>query len=450
MGTLELVRQLTFSRLRPMKFALLLFLVAFAARVAALLAMRNVHQFHGMQAGADAFEFDQLGLHLAARLGYCVKVGHLTAFRAPGWPLFLALLYFISYANYPLVYLTLCAMGAITCVLIYRAARHVVAESDARIGAWVAAFYLPHVYLSTLFLSETLFILLLSAFLLLLFSYLREPAWSKMSFAGVVLGYAVLTRPFALLLLPIISGYLLWSRRKQFASTALALVPLCLACAAPGAPWTVRNYQVFHKAIWGTTNGGSTFYGANNDLVLYDGRFLGAWVPTPLLPHRDWVVAAPNEVEHDQREYQLGEAWVKDHLSAMPLLEYFKFARLIAPDMLSGNPKSSLMQAVAYLPVLVLMVFGWRECARPRRRTPYWGLVHCLTLATVVSALIFYGSDRFRDATLPALILYAALGAAVLRQRFSTSIVLPLELEPALRQAVSSSPLCENGDVSSQ
>lgn len=53
---------------------------------------------------------------------------------------------------------------------------------------------------------------------------------------------------------------------------------------------------------------------------------------------------------------------------------------------------------------------------QPYRTTP-WYAVHSLMLMTVISALIYYGSDRFRDATMPSLVIYAAPGLTTFRQR---------------------------------
>lgn len=398
-------------------FAACLFAVALLVRVAATVGLRNIYKFHGMQGGADPVEFNAIALHLASGLCYCVRPDHLTAFRAPGWPLFMAGLYSISYENYPLVYLSLCGIGALTCVLIYLAARHVLTENQARIAGGIAAFYFPHIYFSTLFQSEGLFILLLSIFLLLVLQYIQAPRSWKILAAGAVLGYAVLTRPVALLLLPILGLWLLWRNRSSFVSGLLPAIVLGVGCAAVLTPWNLRNYRVFHKFVLATTNGGSTFYGANNDIVLHDPHWLGSWVPTPMLPHRDWVVAAPDEVEHDAREYVLGKQWVRDHLAQMPLLEFYKFGRLVLPDMTSGNKSYRLLQAAGYLPVLFLMILGWSECFRKPYRTPQWTAVHCLMVMTIVSSLIYYGSDRFRDATTPALVMYASLGATVLWRR---------------------------------
>jgi 4-amino-4-deoxy-L-arabinose transferase-like glycosyltransferase len=396
--------------------------VALAVRVAALLAVRNIHKPPGTEGGADAIEFNSLALHLASGVGYCLRAGHPTSFRAPGFPLFLGAVYSVSYGNYPLAYLSLCLIGALTCVVTYFIAAQLLSENTARIAGVVAAFYFPHIYFSTIFLSECLFVFIISVALLFQLKHLRTSSLSTILAAGALIGYATLTRPVAMLLVPLVIAVLAWRHWRHLYRAIVPVLALTIVWSVVMLPWVLRNYHVHKKWVLVATNGGSTLYGANNDIVLHNPRYLGAWVPDVGLPHRDWIVAAPDEVTHDQREQTLGKQWIRDHLLQMPLLEFYKIVRLWLPDTLSGNKLYRLLQAIGYLPVFVLMLFGMAECARKPYRTVYWAAVHSLIVMTVISALIYYGFDRFRDANTPALAIYAALGLTVLWRRRIVSL----------------------------
>src|SRR4051794_32779038 len=135
---------LRFSR---QKYCVLLLLLAFVLRWGAVVGLRDMHQFHGRAvAGADAVEFNALGLNMASGHGYSIVPGRPTSFRAPGFPLVLAALYRISYGNYALVYTALSLIGALTCLLTYAMAREILKEGTARIAGLLGAFYLPHIY----------------------------------------------------------------------------------------------------------------------------------------------------------------------------------------------------------------------------------------------------------------------------------------------------------------
>jgi 4-amino-4-deoxy-L-arabinose transferase-like glycosyltransferase len=88
-----------------------------------------------------------------------IHPGEPTAFRAPGFPLVLALLYWYSYSNYLLAYLLFCLLGAATAVATYCLARELLPESLARVSGFLLAVYFGHVYFATIFLSEGLFAL---------------------------------------------------------------------------------------------------------------------------------------------------------------------------------------------------------------------------------------------------------------------------------------------------
>src|SRR5206468_2031675 len=107
-----------------------------------------------------------------------------------------------------------------------------------------------------------------------------------------------------------------------------------------------------------TTNGGSTFYGGNNDRVAGETYSLGGWLSTTELPGRNQIEAAPDEVTHDRIEWRLGREWLSSHRSLLPKLLACKFLRLWLPDVDSKNKKYVFMQMVTYGPFLMLFALG--------------------------------------------------------------------------------------------
>jgi hypothetical protein len=140
---------------------------------------------------------------------------------------------------------------------------------------------------------------------------------------------------------------------------------LCAAWALVVLPWTVRNFAVFNQLVWITTNGGSTFYGANNDIVLHDRAFLGSWVSTTRLPGQSLIDA--DEAVHDRIAWRLGFAWVRSHWSQMPLLFCYKIGRFIMPAVESPNKNFVVLQSITYLPYGLLIFLGMGACWRTRR-----------------------------------------------------------------------------------
>jgi 4-amino-4-deoxy-L-arabinose transferase-like glycosyltransferase len=383
-----------------------MFGVALAVRIALVLLLRD--PLVGPTAGpsADDVEFDAIARNLADGVGF-VNHGRPTSFRAPGWPWLLAGVYATLGTWPPFVYLLNCLLGAASCVLAYALGRELLDEKGARRAAWLTAFFLPHAWFATLYYSENLFVPLLALSAWLMVRQARTDAIWPAAAAGLVLGAAALTRPFAVLLVPLWGVLPLLAPRSGYGRASLASVAFAASAVAVIAPWTLRNQAVHGRPVLIATNGGSTFYGGNNDRVFREWRLWGSWVSTVELPGRDEIEAAPDEVSHDRVEWRLGTEWGRDNpgkaLSLLPL----KVLRLIfwLPDFDAGR-WFVVLRAVCWGPFLVLLLFSLTRLPRGRA----WLVIHAALLATAAAAMIFWGSPRFRDANAPLLMLLAAVG----------------------------------------
>lgn len=388
----------------------ILFVAALTVRLVALLSVRQLSQLPGMQAGADGVEFEQLARALAQGRGYVRPNGMPTAFRAPGFPMFVSVIYRLAHFSVNAATLSFPLIGAAVCVAAYLLAREVVSERVARLSAVLGVFYFPAIYFSTIWLSEPLFMLSFALSLWLFLVYLRMGSTVLLAGAGLLFSWSVLVRPYAILMLPVLLLLdTVHSRRR------LLTVPLLLACClAPTSIWALRNYRLYHAFVIGTTNGGSTFYGGNNDIVLRIPEHMGGWVSTVHLPGRAQVEATPNEYVHDQVEWRLGKQWVTSHLAVFPLLLGMKMVRFALPEINSGNRKFVILSVITTLPFLPLWILGLRAAAIRTNRTVPWFVIHCGIAMTVATGIIFWGSPRFRDSAAPLLFLYAGFGLETL------------------------------------
>jgi 4-amino-4-deoxy-L-arabinose transferase-like glycosyltransferase len=396
------------------QFAGLLLVLAFAVRLGAVLAMRDITLGPVGESSADDVQFNNLALRLAAAEGYVSDQGKPTSFRAPGFPFLLAGLYVMTGEQPVLVYLMLCMLGALACVLTYLLARELVPEMPARVAGLLACVYLGHIYFSTVYFSENLFVPSLVLGLWSMIRYLKggSPWW--LAAAGLVLGWATLVRPFAILLLPLCLLVLAWHewRARRWGVRAAVFGACFLAVLLP---WTYRNYHVHDRFVLVATNGGSTFYGGNNQRVVSEARYFGYWISTTDLPHRDLIDATPDEVAHDKMEWKLGLDWLENNPGQVPRLLLFKLARMWWLPEFDAGRFYYLVRIAGHVPFLILFAVGFWHCFR---RAEYhslsWLLVHAASLATVITVLVFWGCTRFRDANHPFLMLYAAVGLEAL------------------------------------
>ncbi len=388
-----------------------LVLLAFVLRLGAVLLLRDIHAGPTRHLGADTVEYDQLARHLVQGAGYVLPLGHPSSWRAPGFPFFLAAVYFVGGTSPVAGYLSFCLFGALTCVLCYLLARELLSEFWARASGVMAAIYVPHVYQATIYWCENAFVPALALGVWLLLLYLkRERIW-LLAGGGAMLGFSALTRGNGLLYLPIMLAILVgsqWSRRKW---RPAAPVVFAAAFLATIVPWTVRNWKIHHgRLVVISTVGGSTFYGGNNSRVLNEPKYMGYWTLDDL-PGRERIVTIGDEIEQEQMNWAFGKQWVREHLSAIPKLWVLKLVRMWIPDVASNNRRYKALQLIGYTPFLILYLVAAVQCCRSRLYwTAPWMVLHGVMLAALITTVIFFGAARYRDCNLPVLMVYAGIG----------------------------------------
>jgi 4-amino-4-deoxy-L-arabinose transferase-like glycosyltransferase len=404
--------------MRATTFLFVIFVIAVALRLGFTIAYRGGLDVVPVQsiAGADGVEYDQLGRNMAAGMGYVWDNGQPTSFRAPGFPLVLALLYSIAGTSYPAAYISFALWGGLGIVSTYFLGSELLGDMGGRIAAILAAIYPGDVYACSYFFSEIVFVPCLGFGLWLLARHGRTHSVSSVLIAGLLLGYTALARSFGILFLPVFGLYLIGlppTRRGLIAAVIFGMAFLAII-----APWTYRNYEVHHRFVLIATNGGSTFYGANNDLVTAAPRQYGNWVSTTKLAGRDLIDAQPDEVSHDKMEWKLGIDWVKHHPGKFALLAPFKLIRLWLPFVQWPSLTTYPIANIALTsPFLILIGIGMVTTLVHRKDWRAFAVLHLTMSANFVMVVIFWGDPRFRDANVPVLMVYAAIGGCWLTNR---------------------------------
>ena len=365
-------------------------------------------------AGADGVEYDQLARSVAAGNGYADETGKRTSFRAPGLPLFLAALYTLFGVDYAVAYCSFAVLGGLGAVAAYLLGAELVGNQFGRFAAVFAAIYPGDIFACSYFFSENLFAPCLGFGLWFILRHARKDSLGDLLFAGLLLGYSALTRSFGILFLPIFALYLVWrpvTRRGLFGAGLY-----CLGFLLVVAPWTVRNFEAHGKFVLIATNGGSTFYGANNDLVSGSPREYGNWVSTTRLEGRDRIDAQPDEVAHDKMEWKLGVEWVGQHPDQFAKLAPFKVLRFWSPFVQWPSLKTyPFVNVASTTPFLIVIAIGFATSLRRRTDRKKFAALHLTMAANLIMVVIFWGDPRFRDANTPVLMVYAVLGGAWIR-----------------------------------
>jgi 4-amino-4-deoxy-L-arabinose transferase-like glycosyltransferase len=396
------------ARLRTPLFLAAVFAVAVCLRLGFTVAYRGslatvpVHDI----AGSDGVEYDGFARSVLAGRGYSWADGTPTSFRAPGFPFALVAVYSLFGTSTINAYVFFALCGGLGAVSAYALGRELRGESFARWAALVAAIYPPDIYAWSYFFSEVVFAPTLGFGLALLARQPGRRAWLAALAAGLLLGYAALTRSFAVLFLPAFALFLAWRLRWRDA------VLYSLGFLAVVLPWTARNYQAHGKFVLIATNGGSTFYGANNPVVNAVPKEWGNWVATNRLPGRAGIEAQPDEVSHDKEEFRLGVEWVKAHPLDFAKLGVFKLVRFGLPFVQWPSFKVYPVPNILFtLPFLIPTVVGIGHTLRTRDLRRQFAVCHITLACNLAMVVVFWGDPRFRDANVPVIAAYAVAGA---------------------------------------
>ena len=191
--------------------------------------------------------------------------GEKTFHQAPLFPYVAGLLYAVFGKDPRAVYALHAILGALTAVLAWRVGRRLFSPAAGRVAGLAVAFCGPLVFMEGELLREPLM-----AFLLLLFVDAAETARERGTRAsylalGTVLALNVLTKPTALLLLPVPFAIpFLAGRRESPAADRPALLAFAvLGLAIPFAPVVARNLAVGAAALSIETRGPEAFVAGN-------------------------------------------------------------------------------------------------------------------------------------------------------------------------------------------
>ncbi|MBN1671839.1 MAG: glycosyltransferase family 39 protein [Kiritimatiellae bacterium] len=380
--------------------------------------------------GADTVEFEQMAWSLAQGKGLTLTPGGPpTAFRAPGYPLLLGGLYALFGRAYFANRLALSLLGTGTVFLVFLLALQLdLAKGAALLAAFMAASLPLQFYWCGHFMSDPLAIFLNVACSLLLVLALRSPPVRRQllfaALAGLACGLGALVRPAALLV-PVLVGLLLSvSRHFRTVGTAALFGTFVIAAGLAIAPWTVRNLLVLDRFCLVASNGGSTFWGANNRIVADpSSEYWGYWISTGFdaeVKKRD-VLSLPNEIDRDRREWALGRQFVRENPGRLPLLVAGKLYRLLNPFPKSPNRVYVAVVAASQIGLLPLALAGLVLALRNRDRYGRFVPVYAQLLALLATVVIFYGHERFRAGYEPFLAVLAALAVSHFWKRpFST------------------------------
>lgn len=391
---------------------------------------------YGIPLVVDEASYVTIADNLAHGNGYRMDWpnGIRTARRMPVYPLMLAGL-FKLFGSYGFLGLTLnCIFLVAALFLVSTAAKLLLSVGiplSISTARWALVFTPSLYYFGSLNQTEALSVFWAALMLILLLSVskplsarTRSRSALLIAILGIICGLATLTRPESIVVVGLIGVFLVILHfRRAAPSYWIVIFVSCFLLLF--VIWIIHNAIWLKAFVPFTTTGGTTFYGAHNDMVWGSNR--GSWGDPPrLLGPEVWTQL--NGLGETQREHELlrmGVEWLRErNVGDLLLLEGYKLGRLWFPyEFLihrHASPMANIIISALFLPFWGLALWGLRFLFKQRMWLATTVLL-IFPVANTLAALVFYGSARFRITSYPALALLAAIGVGQVAQQLVKS-----------------------------
>jgi 4-amino-4-deoxy-L-arabinose transferase-like glycosyltransferase len=352
-----------------------------------------------------------------------------TSLRPPVYPALVAGLWSVSGSrSLQVVRVFQDLLGLATAVLVYWIGRRLYDNRTALVAAGITAFYPALVLANSLFLTETVFTFLLTAFVAALIALLQRPRPAVAVSAGLLLGLAALTRsivwPLPLVLVP----FLAWIAPATFPRRLMCCALLLAAYAAVLLPWAVRNTRLQGVPVVVDTMGGMNLRMGNYEFTPHD----RIWDAVSQRGPQSWIVGIPphppgrgewTEGEKERWARQQALAFMVAHPSLTIWRAVIKFSDFWALDRdymaaiqrgMYHPPVWAAVVATAAMTAAFPLVIGLAIvgiCLRPPADWRSHLLLILLVLFVTALHSVVFGHPRYRLPLTPILAVYA--GAAV-------------------------------------
>jgi 4-amino-4-deoxy-L-arabinose transferase-like glycosyltransferase len=328
------------------------------------------------------------------------------------YPLYLAGIYALT-GDHPLVARIVQSIvgGALICYLIYRIGRRLANEATGIVAAALAAAYGYLIYYNAALMTETFFIVLVLLSLYISLGLKKKASLARWALLGLTLGLAALLKQSILLFVPFLLLWLIWDLKKHGVRWWYFFVPIVVIVLLI-APWTLRNYKVYHQYLLLNSNSGYALYASNNPNLGTNWRNEVVVVPVP-----DELIGL-NEAQLDRALTQRGIEYIISNpgryflLSLNKTLEYFRFW-----PSTDSSEISNLNRVLSFGLYLPFMLFGLGISVKHWRS---FGVLYLFMVIHTGTYLLSWPSPRYRLPVDAVLMVFAGLALLELAKQFRT------------------------------
>lgn len=376
------------------RYLILIFIVALALRLFIVISSSKIPDY-------DASGYDDRAMSIIRGEGFG-SIGKPTAFKEPFYSFFLAGVYYIFGHSYLIVRIAQAILSALICIFITLISKEFFSDKTSILAGLIAVINPSFIKASEHLLSETLF-----TFILILAVFYAIRLTKRLSFKtsimlGILFGVGALTRstlaPLAFLIS--VTLFFLFKKRYAFKKIMVNIIIIVFFFLLPIAPWTIRNWLVFHEFVPISTNVGINIYSSYFPPKGYLFGFTAS--------DNNTEYAKSLNSEPAVSKYLLQKSWdgIKK-LSPTKIfkLEVLKFLYFLCPfdwEIIGGGRFNFV-----YGFIFPFFIFGMFVTLKKFKELFF---IYLPIIYAFFIALITYGSPRFRLPIEPYLIIIAATG----------------------------------------
>jgi len=380
---------------------LMIFVVALSLRVGFMLFYDDGRMLLNRLYTADEYSYDEVVLNFLNGKGL-VTAGGLYARIGPVYPLFLSAVYSSFGRSFVAVRFVQIVVSALTCVIVYLIGRELYDKKTGLASACVSAVYYPFIQQPVYLLTEVVFSFLLALSILLFVRYYNTRKDLPLFGASALLGIAALCRGYIIvyaIVLALWMGTIFgWKARETMRSISILFFGIAIILA----PWTVRNYRIYHAFIPLTVDGGRLLYVGNNPAATggtagRTAHFIDQFYPND--------VGDLGSLEADRIMLGRALSFMKSNPRKTILLMGRRFVNMWRPYYSDARRINKIIMSVSYVPLAMLSALGavmaffldWKKA-----------LLLCgLIFTEIFVHLISIAEIRYRYPVEPYLILFA-------------------------------------------
>ena len=345
--------------------------------------------------------------HNLADSGEFALAGHISAYRPPVYPVFIAVIFRFVSNTYTAVLFAQLLISCLNVFLFYKIAQRYLAERYAELASLIFAVMPSIILYNAMIMSETVFVSILLGTVLIIKRNIRP---ARCFAAGLLIALLVLTKPYwaIIIVVPLLT---IAGRREtlqpKLISAALLFAGIFLLTAA----WSLRNYSQLGTYQL-TTSSGVNFWIGNNEHA--SGGYLYEHHPDNQLS------GISDELARNESGWRLGVEYLLSNPERLPVLAVKKLKRTfnLLYDQLGYFYKRERylfpIQSVSYIPKLPALIvfapymfffllgsYGFFEYRKKFKNFAF------LFVALLAVMLVFFGDGRFMYPLFPFMIISA-------------------------------------------